>query len=111
MNFIEEWNEKEMLIVESAIKKYFRKRTFVNHRGEHVYIDPRSLDEHLGLAYVSSGAFALLTLDTNEHLFHPEFKSYWFSHAAISKEGMICLVLSDDRENEIVEEIANLYEL
>ena len=51
-----------------------------------------------GCAYVSSGGFALVTLDTNEYVFIDD--EYYMSYLALDDDNMYVVCMSDKNELE-----------
>lgn len=102
MHFKKEMTETDLMKVESNLFDYFNSRTFKNHRGESRIIRARNFEDIFGLAYISSGPYALVTLSTNEHIFSNDVPGFYFDHAAMDEEGNVWIELLNEEEKTML---------
>ena len=110
--FKKEWTDKEYKIVEKAILKLF-KGTLLTQAGSradvitHYVTNYNELDNILGLAYTSSGMYAVLGI-CNTNVFLDLDQKYKYEMFCISDQGIICAELWDEDENEIYIKIGQI---
>jgi len=109
MNFKTGLTDKQIKLAINEFYKYtlMFESDLINHRDEKVTIKRSTFDEVFGLAYVSSSSYALITLDTNEHV-RIKQGTYIFSHLCVSDEGCTILALENSEGISRYEKISNL---
>lgn len=98
-SYFKEMNDLQISIVRNEFYSHAKRcisNKLFNHRGEKVIVSKSNLDEIFGLAYVSSGMHAIITLDTNEHV---KVGDFHYSYLAVNNKG-VYVVLLDSEENE-----------
>ena len=81
---------------DADIDEYIFKNFLKNYCNER--LSEEAFYDIFGCAYVSSGGFALVTLDTNEYVFIDD--EYYMSYLAVEDDNMYVVCISHETENE-----------
>lgn len=108
-DFLKEWTDKQFKKVERAIQRLITEQRFMwmpDHkqpRRELSYMNYKSIDSLLGLAYTSSGAYAGLWACNAGYLWVSE--THRISGFAINTRGNVVVITEDDEEQTIFIEL------
>ena len=100
--FKKEWTPADFDRVEKRLLKYFRGKSFCNHRNGINYFSNNTtfeqLENVLGLPYTSSSSHAMMSMDCNINLF---FNPAWhFDRVVIDENNDVLIVLQTSEEKE-----------
>ena len=100
--FKKEWSKEDFANVQKAITKYFKNKSFVNHRNERVNMPAtfNKIEMVIGLPYTSSSSYAMMAMDCNVQLTCIEYEGFHYDHVAINEDGNIYLIVLDRDENK-----------
>jgi len=101
-----QWNDAEFKAAKRAILRHFKGELITLH-GTHFVTSYGQLDNILGLAYVSTGMYAILGI-CNTSVWLDLERKYKYEMICISEDGRIFAECWDAEENEIYIQIGKI---
>jgi hypothetical protein len=95
-----DWTPSDFINVKKAILKHFKGRTIETHHGDRFINNYTTFDSVAGLAYTSSGMYAVYGVCNTAIYFDVEHK-YKYEFFVVTDAGDVLSELWDDQENEI----------
>lgn len=104
--FKKNWDHAEFMAVEEAILNHFR-GNIETLPGNHIVKSFKQLDNVLGLAYTSSGRYAIYRICNTAVWLDLEHK-FKYEMFCVSEDGRIFAELWDNEENELYIQIGKM---
>ena len=100
----ENWSPEDFKTVEKAILKHFKGRTIDTHHGPHTITNYKQFDRVAGLAYTSTGIYAVYGV-CNTAIYLDVERKYKYEFFIMDQTGQVLAELWDNEENAIFIEL------
>lgn len=94
------WTPEDFTRVQKAILKHFKGRTIETHHGPHTITNYKQFDSVAGLAYTSTGIYAVYGVCNTAIYFDIEHK-FKYEFFVVDMSGNVLAELWDNEENAI----------
>lgn len=95
-----DWTPEDFKTVQKAILKHFKGRTIDTHHGPHTIRNYTHFDEVAGLAYTSTGIYAVYGV-CNTSIYLDAERKYKYEFFIMDEAGDVFAELWDNEENAI----------